>query len=250
MCYPHPMNDPLINIVNASAGYNGEIVLKNINLKVFNRDFVGVIGPNGGGKTSLLKLILGLLKTKSGNITYAKDIKIGYLPQQSFIDSKFPISVKEVLLSGLQNKGRFFTSFSKMEINLLEKTLHQLGIENIADKPIGELSGGQRQRAFIGRAIISNPRLLLLDEPNTFVDQRLEKELFEILIELNKTMAILVVSHDVGMISSKVKTIACVNLTLHYHPSSEITNEVLQSYDCPIDLITHGTVPHRVLKNH
>ena len=126
----------------------------------------------------------------------------------------------------------------------------KMGIWEIAGKPMGELSGGQTQRVLLARAVMSSPPLLLLDEPSTYVDTRFENELYDILLELNKLTAIVMVSHDIGTISALVKRIACVNGTLHYHPSNEISEEMLKVYNCPIDLITHGTVPHRVLKTH
>jgi zinc transport system ATP-binding protein len=128
--------------------------------------------------------------------------------------------------------------------------LHELGIENLASKLVGELSGGQMQKVFLGRALISNPKLLILDEPDTYVDSRFENELYQKLKELNNRMAILLVSHDVGTISAHVKSIACVSRELHYHPSNIISPEQLASYNCPIQIITHGDVPHTVLGSH
>jgi zinc transport system ATP-binding protein len=115
---------------------------------------------------------------------------------------------------------------------------------------IGELSGGQMQKVLLARAIVASPRLLILDEPNTFVDNKFEGELYEILVQLNKDMGIIIVSHDIGTISTYIKTIACVNRGLHYHKSNQISEEQLASYNCPIKLITHGEVPHTVLKKH
>ena len=125
-----------------------------------------------------------------------------------------------------------------------------MGLDGLAERPIGSLSGGQFQRALLARAIINDPQLLVLDEPNTFVDRNFEGELYQLLEELNQSMAIFLISHDIGTISSIVKTIACVNGTLHYHPSNVLTDEVLKVYNCPIDLIAHGPVPHRVLNKH
>jgi zinc transport system ATP-binding protein len=125
-----------------------------------------------------------------------------------------------------------------------------VGMEKYSSTAIGELSGGQMQRIFLSRALISNPQLLILDEPNTYVDKTFEENLYNLLGELNKEMAVLLVSHDVGTVSSIVKSIACVNGGLHYHDSNKISNEVLKAYNCPIEIVTHGTVPHRVLKHH
>ncbi len=245
----------IVEIKNMSAGYNGQRVLKHVSLSIFDNDFIGIIGPNGGGKTTLLKVILGLLKPSGGRVEYYlsdgnKKLNIGYLPQQFSTDRKFPISVGEVVLSGMLRRRNIVRSYSKDERGRAWEVLARMGIGGLSGKAFGELSGGEMQKALLARAIISSPQLLLLDEPNTYVDQVFESELFDILEELNKSMAIIVVSHDAGMISSYVKTIACVNGELHYHPSNEINNEILKAYNCPIDLITHGTVPHRVLKDH
>ena len=245
----------LVEIKNITAGYNGLIALNHVNLSINSNDFIGVIGPNGGGKTTLLKVILGLVKPFEGRIEYnlsdgENRINIGYLPQQFSADKKYPISVEQVVLSGLLKRGNIMRGYSGKENDKVTEVLTKMGIAGLRNRSFGELSGGETQRTLLARAIISSPQLLLLDEPNTYVDQAFETELFNILEELNHKMAIVAVSHDAGMISSYVKTIACINKELHYHPSNEINNEILKAYNCPIDLITHGTVPHRVLKDH
>ncbi len=175
---------------------------------------------------------------------------IGYLPQINFIDKKFPISVRDVVLSGFMEKEKLINKFTTEEKQTALSLMENMGISHLKKKPIGELSGGQLQRVFLSRAVVSSPELLILDEPNTFVDNRFESELYEKLKELNKSMAILIISHDVGMISPYVKTIACVNKELHYHDSNVISEKQLQDYNCPIQLITHGEVPHTVLGKH
>ncbi len=246
--------EPLIKIQNLTVGYDKVPVLKSVNFEIFEKDFIGVIGPNGGGKTTLLKAILGLLKPVSGKISFRKDIdgrkkSIGYLPQVRHIDRKFPITVFDVVRSGslMQSRVKLKTADLKLKI---EKLLDEMGIFNIRNKAIGELSGGQMQRVFLCRALLSDPKVLILDEPDTFVDNRFEGELYEKLRLLNEGMAIILVSHDLGTISSYVKTIACVNGNLHHHPSSTITQDQLDGYNCPIQIITHGEIPHTVLKHH
>ncbi len=249
------MNDsPLFEIKNLSAGYSpNNIILKNINLKVYRNDFIGIIGPNGGGKSTLLKIILGLLKPIEGNIIYnnkkSNNLKIGYLPQINSIDKDFPIKVIDVVLSGLMD-GNSYKRFSKNDKESAISLLEKVSLGKYYNKPISKLSGGQMQRVYLCRAIINNPELLILDEPNTYVDKNFEKELYQHLKELNKQMAILLVTHDIGTISSVVKTIACVNEELHYHRTNKISAEILKTYKCPIELITHGHIPHRVLDNH
>ena len=248
---------PLVNLENVDAGYNGKKILRSVNLKINPHDFIGIIGPNGGGKTTLLKVIIGLIIPYTGKVSYSFSEKnedfrkfIGYLPQQSNIDRTFPISVREIILSGLISGKSFFKKYSKDDFNQADKIMERIGLSNISNKPVGDLSGGQLQRVFLGRALISSPKLLILDEPDTYVDNRFEHELYENLIELNKEIAILLVSHDIGTISSYIKTIACVNTELHYHESNKISSEQLKVYNCPIDIITHGRVPHRVLDEH
>jgi len=245
--------NPLIKIQNLTVGYDRTPVLRGINLDIFENDFLGVIGPNGGGKTTLLKAILGILKPVEGSIEFRSDIKgknrpIGYLPQVKHIDRKFPISVFEVVKSGLmmQNSSKSSIPVKQKVIDLLK----EMGIFDIKDKAIGELSGGQMQRVFLCRALISEPKVLMLDEPDTFVDNRFEGELYEKLRILNNDMAIILVSHDMGTIVKYVKTIACVNEKLHYHSSNRITQKDLDEYNCPIQIIKYGEVPHIILKHH
>lgn len=243
--------NPILEIKNITAGYDKKIVLKDVSLNVYKNDFIGFIGPNGGGKTTLVKIIVGLLAPYSGTVKgfeSTKPISIGYLAQKNTIDQQFPIRVKEVVASGLSKKWRI--KYSKSELLRVDKLLNELHLDKLKDASISEISGGEMQRALLGRAIISSPDLLILDEPNTYLDQISEEMLYSLLNELNKEMAIILVSHDLGTISSYVKTIACINESLHYHPTNEITHEMLESYQCPVELITHGKVPHRVLKDH
>lgn len=245
----------LLTIKDLEVGYKQKNVLTNVNLTIHENDFMGIIGPNGGGKTTLLKAILGLIPINSGEIIYSAQMPhrggdIGYLSQINQFDKKFPITVREVVLAGLIGNKQSHLFYTKKEKEKANFILEELGILKLSGKAIGELSGGQMQRVFLGRAIISNPKLLILDEPETYVDNHFESELYEKLNILNENMAILLVSHDVGTISSHVKSIACVNETLHYHPSNKISKEQLASYNCPIQIITHGEVPHTILGNH
>lgn len=244
----------LFEINQLSAGYDSGIVLDNVNLKVDEKDFIGVIGPNGGGKTTLLKVILGLIKPMKGSIIFNESLsgrnRIGYLPQMAAGDNSFPVTVDDVVLSGLMIHKGVVARMSSADREKAREVIKELGLERIRNSPLEALSGGQLQRVFLGRAVIGSPRLLLLDEPDNFVDSSFESDFYEKLHELNEKMAILMVSHDVGTISSHVKSFACVNRKLHYHPSPEITNEQLSAYDCPIQLVTHGRIPHTVLEKH
>ncbi len=240
-----------IEIRNLTVNFDDLLVLKDVNLEIRERDFLGVIGPNGGGKSTLLKSILGIVTPSFGEIKYSNNIKqsIGYLPQIKEIDRDFPISAFDVVLSGLVSGGKLFRRFSRGEKNKAEELLERFGIGDLRRKKIGNLSGGEMQKIFLCRALVSGPKLLMLDEPNTFVDKNFEKSFYSLLSELNKEMAIVLVTHDLGIIPQYVKNIACVNRYLYYHDSNEITEEVLKTYNYPVDLLSHD-VPIRHLMQH
>jgi zinc transport system ATP-binding protein len=244
----------LFEMNSLSASYGANMVLQDVDLRVNENDFIGVIGPNGGGKTTLLKVILGLVKPAKGKIVFNDELlngnSIGYLPQISTGDINYPVTVADIVLSGLMIGKGIISRMTSSDKTKAKNVIDELGLSGMTKSTLNELSGGQMQRVFLGRAIIGNPRLLLLDEPGNFVDTTFENDFYEKLRGLNKRMAILMVSHDVGTISAHIKSFACVNRRLHYHPSSEITNEDLLAYECPIQLVTHGDVPHTVLKSH
>lgn len=244
----------LLKMESLSASYGTSMVLQDVDFIVMENDFIGVIGPNGGGKTTLLRVILGLLKPVSGSIVFNTSLveknTIGYLPQMSTGDINYPITVTDIVLSGLMMRKGIFSRMTSSDKKKAGNVIMELGLTGMENSTLNELSGGQMQRVFLARAIIGDPKLLLLDEPGNFVDTNFENDFYEKLRELNKRMAILMVSHDVGTISSHIKSFACVNRKLHYHPSHEITNDDLMAYGCPIQLITHGDVPHTVLKIH
>lgn len=246
--------DFLFEMNSISAAYGTNMVLQDINFKVTGNDFVGVIGPNGGGKTTLLKVILGLLKPVSGEIVFNNELiqsySIGYLPQISTGDVNYPVTVTDVVLSGLMMRKNIISRMTQADKRKAENVISELGLSGLSAATLNELSGGQMQRVFLARAIIGDPKLLLLDEPGNFVDSTFENDFYEKLRELNKRMAILMVSHDVGTISAHIKSFACINRKLHYHPSHEITNDDLLAYGCPIQVLTHGDIPHTVLKTH
>lgn len=251
------MNRLLISLENVAAAYDGKQVLSDVNLKVREKDFIGIIGPNGGGKTTLVKLILGLISPTAGKIDFYKEgkpvdkIKIGYLPQYSSLDKKFPISLFELVLSGLSGQKPLFHPFDRNQRDMATETIRRMGMEGLEQAPVGTLSGGQLQRALLGRAIVSSPDVVILDEPSTYLDKRFEEHLYPLLEEINRKSAILLVSHDIGTILQNVKSVACVNETLDYHPDTEISSQKIEAvFGCPIDLLGHGEMPHRILKRH
>lgn len=250
-------NNNILSLRNISAGYENNIVLHNVSLDIYDNDFLGIIGPNGGGKTTLIKVILGLLKPAAGSMQFFQNGKptdsltMGYLPQYNSIDKKFPICVEEVILSGLSSRKPLAGRFTQEQKEKARQTVVRMGLEGLGKRPIGQLSGGQIQRALLGRAIISDLHLLILDEPSTYIDKQFEARLYELLTEINKECAIVLVSHDIGTVLQNVKTIACVNETLDYHPDAGITGEWLEkNFHCPIEVLGHGTIPHRILGKH
>lgn len=246
----------IVKLDDVWVHYHGSAALEGINLSIKDSDFLGIIGPNGGGKTTLLKVILGLVKPSRGKITIYEDAlekkrkSIGYVSQLNLFDRSFPISVWDVVLMGRLGKAGLFKRYSKEDKKIATDALETVEMLDYKEKQIGELSGGQQQRAFIARALSTKPKLLLLDEPTASVDTCMQTELYELLKMLKQKMAIVLVSHDLSAVSVYVDKIACLNRQLVYHNSKEISAEELEAtYRCPVDFIAHG-VPHRVLKEH
>ena len=230
------MRTPIIQIENVSAGYDQKQVLHDVNLTVYSDDYLGIIGPNGGGKTTLMRLILGLKKPTEGKISYLKDgkevkeIAMGYLPQYNALDKEFPISVYEVVLSGLSKKKGLFSRYSKEQHQQVLDTLERMQLNDLRDRHIGALSGGQLQRVLLARAIVAKPDVVILDEPNTYIDRRFQKQMYEMLEQINKECAIIIVSHDIAEVLNNVKHIACVNHHLHYHDTADMPREKLEEH--------------------
>jgi zinc transport system ATP-binding protein len=248
--------EPVIQIENLWAGYENQSVLENINLKIYEADFLGLIGPNGGGKTTLLKTMIGLIKPYRGEIrVMGKSVHdgrchIGYVPQMIEMDRQFPIRVWEVVQMGLLGCRRPLQPITDADREMIHFTLSQVEMDKLQNRAIGDLSVGQRQRVYIARALATDPQILLLDEPTASVDPQIAGMIYELLEKINQTVTIVMVSHDMNAISAHVKSIGCINRRLYYHGDKEITEDMLESiYECPVDLIAHG-LPHRVLAAH
>jgi zinc transport system ATP-binding protein len=250
------MDEKVIEVRSLWAGYDNETVLEDVDFTAFARDFVGVIGPNGGGKTTFLKVLLGLLSPWRGSVRIMSEPvrrgrrHLGYVPQIAEFDRAFPITVWDVVRMGLLRPGKLLRRYNAADNDRAAEALRRVDMLNLRRRPIGALSGGQRQRVYIARALVAEPQILLLDEPTASVDPKIRTGIYDLLSELNEHITILIISHDVGAISSFVKSIGCLNRHLFYHGEKELTTEMLEAaYQCPIDLIAHG-VPHRVLPEH
>ena len=237
--------NPIIKIEHLCARYDQKEVLHDVNLTVYQDDYLGIIGPNGGGKTTLMKIILGLKKPSAGSIKFyrpttsaegnneareVKEITMGYLPQYNDLDHQFPISVYEVVLSGLSKTKGLFARYTKAHHQQVKDTLERMQLTDLKDRPIGALSGGQLQRVLLARAIVSKPDVVILDEPNTYIDRRFQKQMYEMLEQINKDCAIIIVSHDIAEVLNNVKHIACVNHHLHYHDTADMPREKLEEH--------------------
>lgn len=225
--------NPAIEISGLSFAFNGEPVLQGVDLTVQERDFAAMVGPNGGGKTTLLKLILGLLSPTRGRVLVLGQppararTQIGYMPQHTQVDFTFPVTVMDVVLMGrLACAGRLW-GYARADRLAAQESLERVGLGGLAGRPFHDLSGGQRQRVLIARALAGEPRLLLLDEPTANVDVRGEREVFELLKELNQRIAVVVVSHDLGFVSPYVQSVICVNRRVVSHPTSQVTGQVI-----------------------
>jgi zinc transport system ATP-binding protein len=241
--------NPIVIFERVSFSYGGEpMVLEEVDLSIEEGEFLGLVGPNGGGKSTLLKILLGLLEPMAGRVevlgrTPARACgELGYVPQFAAFPRDFPISVAEVVLQGRLSHSRLWGGYRAVDREVTREAMMETGVWEIRARPIGSLSGGQLQRALIARALATQPRILVLDEPTASIDPTTEKGIFDLLRELKQRMTIIVVSHDIGFISHYVTRVACLNHRLVCHTTSELTGEMIRElYGSPVRMIKHDT---------
>ncbi len=231
----------MINIKNLFFAYDKTDVLEDINLTINEKDFLAIIGPNGGGKSTLLKLLLSLLIPKSGTIILEDNLtksSLGYVPQNTNLNINFPITALEVVLMGHLAGKRPLFGYGKDEVTCALNSLTQVGMKEFADTKIGNLSGGQRQRVFIARALCSNPKVLLLDEPTASIDVKGQREIYDLLKHLNRTITIIVVSHDISVLLNYAKKVAHINKNIVFHTLDNIQSNIgKDEHICEVELL-------------
>jgi zinc transport system ATP-binding protein len=238
--------EPIIKVEDLRFSYDGAAVLEDVNLAIGQGDFVCLVGPNGGGKTTLLRLILGLLTPSHGRVTVfggrpelARG-RIGYMPQHTQVDPRFPVSVADVVLMGRLGRAETVGPYRAPQRQAAWRALQEVGLYEQRRRPFGALSGGQRQRVLIARALAVEPELLLLDEPTASLDAHAEHELYALLRRLNERMTLALVSHDLGFVSEFVKSVICVRRTVVVHPTSDITGELIKEiYGGDVRMVRH-----------
>lgn len=240
------MSSRIISIQDLSFSYDGPTILDRINLEVDEGEFLGVVGPNAGGKSTLLKLVLGLLQPVSGSVLVlgnkpdAVCRQLGYVPQYPAFSLDFPISVESAVLMGRLGSPSWFGGYHKQDHQIAERAMRETEVVDLAKRQLSTLSGGQLQRVLVARALACEPRILILDEPTSNIDMRVETDIFDLLKGLNRRMTIIVVSHDVGFISRYVDRVACLNRTLVCHQTAAIDGQVISElYGSEVHMVDH-----------
>jgi len=237
----------IVEVDHINFAYDGNLVLEDISLTVEEGDFLGVVGPNGSGKTTLLKIILGLIHPTRGKVRVFGESPergrhfIGYVPQHANLDASFPISVTDVVLIGRLGQAPVLGRYRKTDRQAAEEAMHEAEVYDLRNRRFGKLSGGQQQRVLMARALVGQPELLLLDEPTASIDGRVEQDIYHLLKKLNEKVTIMLVSHDLGFISTYVNRVACVNRRLVCNPTEKITGDVIEAcYSGPVHMLKHS----------
>jgi zinc transport system ATP-binding protein len=240
------MSNPIISIKDLSFSYDGPKILDCINLEVEEGEFLGVVGPNAGGKSTLLRLVLGLLQPCHGSVRVlgqepdAVSRQIGYVPQYPLFSRDFPITVESVVLMGRLGSSSWYGGYRKQDHLIAERAMGETEVADLSKRQLSTLSGGQLQRVLVARALACEPRILILDEPTSNIDMRVEMGIFDLLKSLNQRMTIIVVSHDVGFISRYVDRVACLNRTLVCHQTASIDGQVISElYGADVHMVDH-----------
>jgi len=247
------VNQTLIAARHVTFGYGSETVVEDVSLEIRPRDFLAIIGPNGGGKTTLVKILLGLLRPWSGEVVWNPPVRpgrMGYVPQFSTFDKGFPLRVADVVQMGRLDRRSLLRPYTKKDRLEVDRVLARLGLTGLAAEHVSEVSGGQLQRVLIARAVVSDPEILFLDEPTASIDAESRETLTGLLEELNRRIPVVVITHDVTGLAPLVRRIACVNRRLVCHEGNELDPHTLEeAYGGPVEMVTHG-VAHRVLHRH
>ncbi len=250
-------NQPIVEIRNVWVWRGSNLALQDVSLEIGRGKFVGLMGPNGGGKTTLLKLIAGLIKPDKGEVLVAGPTPktVGYVPQERAVDPEFPVTAYDVVEMGLYGSLGLFPRITRKERHLIETALAHVGMQQHSKRKFGELSGGQKQRIFIARAIVGEPHLLLLDEPTTGVDAKARDDFYKLLSQLRRDLGLTVIlaSHDLEVIPTQVDEIVCINQMVYVHARPDEVAEsdaFSKAYGCELEFWTHGKYPHRVIRKH
>jgi zinc transport system ATP-binding protein len=236
----------VVSFRDVHFAYDGEPVIRDATVDVYTREFVSIVGPNGGGKSTLVKLLLGLLKPNRGTVQVLgaspaeARTRIGYMPQRAHLDPQFPATVMDVVLMGRLNLAPRIGPYRAVDRQAARDALARVELPDLESRPFSALSGGQRQRALIARALVADPELLVLDEPTANLDVQVEFKLYDLLKELNQDRTVILVSHDLGFVSRYVDSVICVNRGVEVHPTHDLDAQKIQDiYGAELRLVRH-----------
>lgn len=248
---------PLVRIADVWVWLGETLALRDVSLEIGRGRFIGLMGPNGGGKTTLLKTIVGLIKPDRGEVTFEgrPGKTVGYVPQEEYIDPEFPVTAYDVVEMGLYGSIGPFSRTTEKQRARVRRALDLLGMTEHADRRIGTLSGGEKQRVSIARAIVAEPSLLLLDEPTTGVDADARDDFYQTLRALRRSLSLTIIlaSHDIEVVPSQVDEVVCINQRVYVHAAPEEIKDVgdfRKAYGCELEFIAHGRYPHRIIEHH